>query len=163
MDGGGVVEPPLFWSRLVRLRDEWVESRETEALWHGADALSLTFGTHNDADAPCYTKLSAVQNHLFGVDFANVVIVLVADALHVLASASTCAYFEAFKAAGSPDDANLMLIIHTCAASATAYKYRIAHSFDAASPRCCSVHAGGLRYCAPRGARAPSVGCARGA
>ena len=38
------VEPDVFWTRLVRLRDEWVRHRETEALWHKADAISVATG-----------------------------------------------------------------------------------------------------------------------
>ena len=49
-----------------------------------------------------------------GAQFANdVVIVLVADALHVLASQAVCEVFETLKAAGAPADAKLELVIHT--------------------------------------------------
>ena len=104
------MKPPVFWSRLARLRDEWVKGHETEVLWHGDATLSLAI----DSLKMGYTKSSAVQIHLFGVAFENVAIVLVADALHVLTSVSTCQCFKPLTAAGAPSVVKLQLIIHTC-------------------------------------------------
>ena len=62
------VAPELFWMRLVRLRDEWAKARETEALWHGADALSLAVGRADELFVHDYNKTTAFQLHLFGAE-----------------------------------------------------------------------------------------------
>ena len=104
------VEPDVFWTRLVRLRDEWVRHRETEALWHKADAISVATGARRDDDVG-YTKQAALQQHLFGAELNNVVLVLVQGACHVLCGANKFKLLEPLKSA-APADAKLKLILY---------------------------------------------------
>ena len=104
------VEPEVFWARLVRLRDEWVRHRETEPLWHKADAISVATGARRDDDAG-YTKQAALQQHLFGAELNNVVFVLCQGACHVLCGANKLKLLEPLKGA-APADAKLKLLLY---------------------------------------------------